>query len=308
MLAKTLEKTLENNWAGVSVVILDNNSDLDGRDAVIDVIKKFSDVPCRIERNSANLGGDGNILRCLELCTTPYVLVLGDDDFLCDDYLSTVESALSGGVDWGYISFKDRPVSVSERVFGSPYELMKEAGNWADLLFMSTSIFNKDMFCHGMMEAQRAQFSHASHLVGMLKGWERSTSGGGQWRFLLSSKQLVESSGHARNHRSFELMSIYAGLPILAVVFHDPYSHDIVRAAVRQGTKRVFKPRVLAKEFFRFTLQYGYSTGRRRMIAIAHGLIYSIGFRAYFYKFYLSIVVIVAGFFSKLIELRGRGD
>jgi glycosyltransferase involved in cell wall biosynthesis len=308
VLAKTLETTLANNWAGVSVVILDNNSNPAGQEVVLEVIRKYNDVPCRIEKNLFNLGGDGNILRCIEKCATPYVLVLGDDDVLCPDYLNKIEFFLNGEIDWGYISFKDRPCSAGEEVFRSPYELMAHAGNWADLLFMSTSIFNKEMFGAGMMDAQRAQVTHGAHLVGMLKGWEKLSSAGRSWEFLLSSMQLVESSGHGRDHRSYELMSIYAGLPLLSVIFQDSHSHYIVRNAVRLATKRVFKPRVLAKEFFRFTYNYGFGTGWRRMIAVGQGLNYSIGGRAFFYKCYLPLVVVVAGIFSKIYMIRNASN
>ncbi len=301
VLAKTLENTLGNNWAGVPVVILDNDSDPAGQELVLDVMAKHTAVPCRIQKNSVNIGGDGNIIRCIEVCETPYVLVLGDDDFLAQDYLEKISYYLMQDQDWGYISFKDRPVEGKDKIYTSPVDMVEACKDWSELLFISTTIFNKKMFCEGMLFAQRAQATHSAHLVGMMKGWEKSVASGGIWNFVLSIRQLVVSGGHARDHRSFELMSIYAGFPMLEFVFQDRRTHYAVRAAIRGATKRMFKPRVLGKEFFYYTLQFGFEVAWRRMLAMRRGLSYSIGWRALFYRAYLPIVVIFAAGVSAFV-------
>jgi glycosyltransferase involved in cell wall biosynthesis len=295
VLAKTLENTLANNWAGVPVIILDNDSDPAGQEAVLNVMARHEAVPCRIQKNALNIGGDGNIIRCVEICETPYVLVLGDDDFLSKDYLDKISYYLMQDQDWGYICFKDRPYDGVDKIYSSPVDMVEACGDWSELLFISTAIFNKKMFCEGMLFAQRTQATHSAHLVGMMKGWERSMASGATWKFILSTHQLVVSGGHARDHRSFETMSIYAGFPMLEFVFQDRRTHYAVRAAIRGATKRIFKPRVLGKEFFYYTLQFGFEAAWRRMLAMRRGLSYSIGGRALFYRAYLPLIVIIAG-------------
>lgn len=302
VLAKTLENTLANNWLGVPVVILDNDSNSDGREEVLAVMAKYSASPCRIQKNLVNIGGDGNIIRCIEVCETPYVLVLGDDDFLSADYLERISHYLTQDENWGYISFKDRQCNSSDQIYTSPVDMVEAGGDWSELLFISTTIFNKEMFCEGMLAAQRTQITHSAHLVGMMKGWEKSVTNGGDWKFLLSGKQLVVSGGHARDHRSYELMSIYAGFPMLEFVFQDKRTHYVVRAAIRGATKRMFKPRVLAKEFFYFTLQFGLEISWRRMLAMRRGLSYSIGWRALFYFAYLPLVVLFSAGVSLFLK------
>lgn len=298
VLAKTLENTLANNWAGVPVIILDNDSDPAGREAVVEVMARYETVPCRIQKNVYNIGGDGNIVRCVEICETPYVLVLGDDDFLVKDYLEKIAYYLMQDQDWGYISFKDRQFEGVDKTYSSPVDMVEACGDWSELLFISTSIFNKEMFCEGMLHAQRAQATHSAHLVGMIKGWEKSVANGDSWKFAISTRQLVVSGGHARDHRSFELMSIYAGFPMLEFVFQDKRTHYVVRAAIRGATKRMFKPRVLGKEFFYYTLKFGFETAWRRMLATRRGLSYSIGLRALFYRTYLPLVIVCASLVS----------
>ena len=296
VLANTLERTLSKNLLNFPVFIVDNDSNTHERDKVIEVIRKYPQISCTIIKNEMNLGGDGNLLRCIELCKSEYILLLGDDDFLSDDYANKISSYLNSDINWGYISFSDRTHSrQTDFAFYSPYELVKSSNDWSELLFTSTSIFNKDILKNGMWEAQRAQFTCSSHLIGMLKGWEKIKENGKNWRFLLSSQQLIVSSGHAREDNSFELINVFAGLSLLENFFHETNTHYIIRSAVRGGTRRVFKPRVLAKVFFRYTLRFGLLASWRLMVPIRRGLSYSIGYRAFFYRWYLPIVIFIAG-------------
>jgi glycosyltransferase involved in cell wall biosynthesis len=45
------------------------------------------------QRNAANLGANGNYRKCLTLVQAPTVVVLGADDVLLPNYLSTVSAA-----------------------------------------------------------------------------------------------------------------------------------------------------------------------------------------------------------------------
>jgi glycosyltransferase involved in cell wall biosynthesis len=295
VLAKTLKSTLTDNSICVPVTIVDNNSHPEGLDAVLQVIAKFPHIPCKIIKNEMNIGGDANLLRCIALCPTPYVLVLGDDDFLVDDYIAKITRYLSSNVHWGFISFKDRHCEgFSDKTFDSPYEMVRFSNDWSELLFTSTSIVNTEIFRAGMLEAQRAQFTCSSHLVGMLKGWKHRTDDTKHWRFLLSAERLISTSGHARDAKSFDLIHVFAGLPVLEYFFQEADTHSIVRSAVRGGTRRVFKPRVLAKVFFHYTLAFGLSAAWRLMLPIRQGFNYTIGRRAIFYKWYLPLVILIA--------------
>jgi len=307
VLAQTLETTLVGNSICAPVTLVDNNSSPEGIDAVLQVIAKHPQIPFKIVKNEMNIGGDANLLRCIALCPTQYVLVLGDDDFLVDDYIAKITHYLNSNVDWGFISFKDRQCEgFRDQIFDSPYEMVRFSNDWSELLFTSTSIVNTELFKTGMQDAQRAQFTCSSHLVGMLKGWEQRTNDTKKWKFLLSAERLIASSGHARDEKSFDLINVFAGLPVLEYFFQATDTHSIVRSAVRGGTRRVFKPRVLAKVFFRYTLALGLSTAWRLMLPIRQGLSYTIGRRSLFYRWYLPLVIVIAAcvrLFSNLFEL-----
>lgn len=302
ILEKTLERTLENISGGVRVVVVDNHSDLNGKEKVEAVIARYPDVDCCIVKNEANLGGDGNILRCFELCKTPYVLVLGDDDFVMPDFLQKISKYLLGPSKWGWISFQvPRAYAghvVNDRDFDSPFDMVGASNNWAELLFISTAIFNKDLVLRALSSAQRYQVTCSSHVIGVLKGWEslsESAAEQSSWRFLLSAERMVDSGGHGADHdNSFMQMRLYQGLPLLQGLFKKPIHNLIVQAAVRMAAKKIFKPRVLSKEIFRYTCRNGWSSVWPLASQIRTNIFYVIGFKAFFYRWYFLVLMLVA--------------
>ena len=70
----------------VCLIVLDNHSDQPVESLFNEDIKK----KCRFLRNKSNIGADANIAKCFDLCETPWLLVLGDDDPLEDFAVSTI--------------------------------------------------------------------------------------------------------------------------------------------------------------------------------------------------------------------------
>lgn len=70
----------------VSLVIVDNHSDQS-------VSSLFDDETLNritIIRNNFNMGGDGNIAKCFDVCETKWLWTLSDDDYLADDAVQMV--------------------------------------------------------------------------------------------------------------------------------------------------------------------------------------------------------------------------
>jgi len=67
----------------VQLIILDNCS------TVPVTVNPLSDF-VSIRRNPVNLGGNGNILRCLEFCQSTWIWILGDDDEVMDDSVDRI--------------------------------------------------------------------------------------------------------------------------------------------------------------------------------------------------------------------------
>jgi glycosyltransferase involved in cell wall biosynthesis len=301
MLEKTLTGTLASNVAGVKVVILDNHSAPEGRAAVERVIADYSDRQVQIIKNPVNIGGDGNILRCFELCETPYVMVLGDDDFLEPDFLKKIEAFLLSDSDYGFISFQVpreyASAQTQDKVFDSPYDLLNESGNWAELLFISTNVYRKDLVMMGYEQAQRYQLTCSTQLIAVLKGWEalKKVAHKNRYKFVLAHEPVVASSGHGRDHRSYGVMVVLKGLSIVRSVFESEPQASVVRKAIRGAARYVFKPRVLVKEYWRYTLEFGFVQAWRQLCNARYDLTYLVGLKSLWYRPYLHLSILLAG-------------
>lgn len=304
VLEKTLDSTLASNVTGVKIVVVDNNSAPDGRDAVERVIAMHADKPVQIIKNPANIGGDGNILRCFELCETPYVMVLGDDDYLASDFLTKIESFLRSSNEFGFISFQVprsyARAEVKDLLFDSPYDMLMHSANWAELLFISTNIYRKDLVMLGLEQAQRHQMTCSSQLIAVLKGWEAlqkqsSNAAQEQFKFVLAHDVVVTSGGHGRDHRSYGTMAVLKGLSVVRSVFVNEPQATIVRKAIRGATKYIFKPRVLTKEFLQYSLEFGCVQAWRQLCRARFDLMYLVGARSLWYRPYLHLTILMGG-------------
>ncbi len=299
-LEQTLGRILENNSYGVKVLIIDNASEEIDFDRVLKVIERHHDKPCEVFRNPVNIGGDGNILRCIELCQTPYVLVIGDDDFVMPNFLDVINHYLEKDVNWGWVYFqvirKNEPLTRPDVIFDSPMDMVAFKNEWAELIFISAAVFRRDLVWKGFWLAQRYQFSRSPHLVGLLKGWDQMTFSEReekQYKFLYVGQTILESAGHARDHGSFEQMGIFPGLASLRHLFNDA-SYKLVRSAVRNATLKSFKPRVLGKELLHYSHNYGFNRAWNSMQAILVDLRYSLGWRYFIYVWYLPVLLVLS--------------
>src|SRR5580704_11491846 len=78
LLRSTLSSFVQAGFSNIKMHILDNAS-TDNTEAVVQQFQK--DWPQLIyHKNHYNIGGNGNILRSLELSTSEYHWVIGDDD------------------------------------------------------------------------------------------------------------------------------------------------------------------------------------------------------------------------------------
>lgn len=74
----------------ISISISDNCSEDETELVVINFKKKNPTIEVNYNRNSSNIGLEPNVLQLLKNATAPYILWLGDDDYLAEGYLSFV--------------------------------------------------------------------------------------------------------------------------------------------------------------------------------------------------------------------------
>ena len=81
-------------WSSVSLLISDNHSSKGVYEAIdsfiADLRQETPGLSARLIRQTENIGPTGNMLALAEAVETPYIMYLGDDDFISSDYLARV--------------------------------------------------------------------------------------------------------------------------------------------------------------------------------------------------------------------------
>jgi glycosyltransferase involved in cell wall biosynthesis len=143
-LARTLEALATSPFRSCQITILDNHSS----DATPDVCAAYRErfPRCSIVRHRSNIGASANYLRALELSTTRYTWVVGDDDFFdfsdCDD---VIEALLSDRFD--LLSVGSPSQSDAERgQQTTAQELHRTTRYFSTFTFVTGVIFRTDRF------------------------------------------------------------------------------------------------------------------------------------------------------------------
>lgn len=74
----------------ISISISDNCSEDDSQQIIQDFQKQHPEISLNYNRNSSNIGLEPNVLQLLKNARAPYLLWLGDDDYLAEGYLKFV--------------------------------------------------------------------------------------------------------------------------------------------------------------------------------------------------------------------------
>lgn len=130
--------------------VVDNCSQCDIEEIVQNFREQFSTVIVKYTRNSVNIGASANFMRCFEVCDTPWLWLLSDDDMVLDNAIETILATIHQHPECTYINFKNgghletyRPNSVKISGFD---ELVLKMERFDDQIFISTNIYNAKVF------------------------------------------------------------------------------------------------------------------------------------------------------------------
>lgn len=125
----------------VEIFVSDNCSDDDTKEVVLDYIK--CGFLISYNRNQENKGAAENFLICMRQAKGKYILLLGDDDFLCENSLSYILNLIRNK-DYGLIHICKYPRERKEYwVYDNAESFLKKVSYW--ITFMSGNIFRKDI-------------------------------------------------------------------------------------------------------------------------------------------------------------------
>ncbi len=170
--------------------ILDNHSDTDIKSYVQnDIVPAIAD---RIEiiRHKVNIGGDANFQRCFELCETPYIWMIGDDDMVADNAVELILKELEVFNDFDLIGINFnsnccKRERVSSVTINSTKELAYKLDSFGNWLFISTSVYKTKEYLKYIYMAGWGAYSMASQVVPAMMAISKHKV------FVLSEKYIV---------------------------------------------------------------------------------------------------------------------
>jgi abequosyltransferase len=129
-------------WNEVQVIISDNCSP-DNTETLVEQFSKKKDEQFQVQyyKNESNIGLEPNALAVLSKATSPYVLFLGDDDYLAEDYLKYCFEKIDEIKDLGCIipgilsvfkdySTKDVRGHHPEKILDAGFDAVLECSHW----------------------------------------------------------------------------------------------------------------------------------------------------------------------------------
>lgn len=117
------------------LVVIDNHSDIPVSTLFDEEIKK----KVRFIRNRFNMGADGNIAKCFDVCETDWLWTLSDDDTLVENAVSIVLKEIRAHVDSLFINFNK---NIGKEISGYRDFAMYAGNNYSDLFWISICVYN----------------------------------------------------------------------------------------------------------------------------------------------------------------------
>ena len=100
VIAKTLKSVLYQDYKNYEIIINDDSSS----DKTVQIIRSFKDKRIKLYLNKNNLGYPGNLNKCLDRATGDIIYLLGQDDILSVDALTSAYKAFQLSPDIGAVT------------------------------------------------------------------------------------------------------------------------------------------------------------------------------------------------------------
>ena len=167
-------------------------------------------------KNEINIGGNANILRCIENCKTEYIFILGDDDFLVADFEKIIYQLIYKEYDWLLFyhksNFQPKRTVTTTAIGLNNFLCSLESIN--EIVFSSVNIYKVSHMRLGIQMAYENLSCMAPHAISMIHGVEISEV---QLKkkpvFLISDTEILAStSNNIDIHTSWPLYKAFVGV------------------------------------------------------------------------------------------------
>jgi abequosyltransferase len=192
------------------LLILDNCSTVPVQDTLSELLAQYPDVKCQIIRNPANIGGNANILRCIELCSTPWVWVLGDDDRPLEGAIERIFVAMEAHADCSVLNFSTDTAREKEWTARGVEELAQTLDGSADLPWISSSVYRAEHFKTNLKFGYQYIYSMLPHVAVML------VTLGTKGTCFFSRERIIDAETRdAELEQQWSVINLALGVPVL---------------------------------------------------------------------------------------------
>lgn len=166
ILQKNLKAIADRLPSWIHLLIVDNSSDpVVQFDAELRSTLERQGVTYTIVRNSTNIGGGANILRCFENVDTDWLFLCGDDDHIDPERLEEVRVISRTYPEASFVKFSSRFHQYATTIQDTGVcALMEASGDFNNLLFMSTYMFNRQLCLPYLRFGYLMNASYAPHV------------------------------------------------------------------------------------------------------------------------------------------------
>jgi hypothetical protein len=194
------------------LLILDNASPQPVAETLAPLLAKYPRADCRIVRHAANVGGNANILRCIELCETEWVWLLGDDDIAKPDAIATIRRHCAEYPNALFINFYSaaEPYVRRETVVAHGLaNLVEKIDRFGNVLFLSCGVYRAPALRGQLKIGSHYVYSCAPHVVLVL------ASAGDDGECVMSADEVVSWGGPPPVSQQFPNVSVLLGMGTL---------------------------------------------------------------------------------------------
>jgi glycosyltransferase involved in cell wall biosynthesis len=231
-LTRTVRKLIPQLTTRCRLLIVDNASEPPVIDTLSPLLAEYDNPLVRVVRNKTNIGANANILRCMELCDTEWVWILGDDDRIWDDAVEKILKGIDDHPTCMCLSFAQtsHPRNESSITHGRT-ELLEVLGrHFYTLLLISTSIYRVEAILPSITYGYMQIPSCAPHLAVLLMAVKDTGT------VYFSVKTIVEYIPAQKGSGSSQFW-IERGFPLLLDLPLNARDRDLLRKALRSRTK-----------------------------------------------------------------------
>jgi hypothetical protein len=141
LLHRHVAELLPQLTSDVCLIILDNASPKPVRDTLGELLGQCPSAAVRIIRHRVNIGASANVMRCMELCETPWLWILGDDDRPMANSVTIALSAIQQHNDHLFISFNGMYRAVDREIHTDGLvDFVDNIPNFANMTLISSNL------------------------------------------------------------------------------------------------------------------------------------------------------------------------